>query len=306
MTANLVNLRTIQFSNRFTLLSQTMGAKLRPYVLTGTHQGKLASPTNQISPTDMTEVTERFGARDRTDVSVARRWVTPRAFEHIQLVDKFDELQMEGDIKPGLVDNAIQGAGRREDKSILEACFATSITGETAGSTAPFGTTTTANGGQNVAVAHGAAAATNLTVAKLREVVKTFITNKVDIDREQIWGVLDAKAHDSLLGETQATSLDFQTKPVLEDGRIKRFMGINFVIIQEVSTICAGTDDASGSSTGLPFFVPSGMYLGVWQDVNTQITQRHDLKLAPWQVAMDKMIGATRLEEVKVVRVWAR
>jgi hypothetical protein len=306
MTANLVNLRTIQFSNRFSLLSQTMGAKLKPYVLTGTHQGKLASPTNQISPTEMVEVTDRFAPRERNDVSVARRWVSPAAFEHVQMVDKFDELQMEGDIKPGLVDNAIQAAGRREDKSLLQAMFATAVTGETAGSTQAFGTTTTATTGQNVAVAHGAAAATSLTVAKLREVVRTFIRNKVDIDREQIWGVLDANTHDSLLGETQATSMDFNTKPVLEEGKIKRFMGINFVIIQEVNTICAGTDDASGSSTGIPFFVPSGMYLGIWQDINTVITQRHDLKLAPWQVAMDKMIGATRLEEVKVVRCWCR
>lgn len=303
---DLVTQRTIQFSTRFDLLSQTMGAKLRPYVQSGTHRGKLASPTNQISATAMTEVTDRFGPRTMTNVATARRWVMPRAFEHVQPVDKFDELQMEGDIKPGLVDNAIQAAGRREDQSILEAVFATSTIGETAGSTVAFGTTTTASGGQNVAVAHGAAAATNLTVAKLREVVKTFVINKVDIDREQIWAVLDGKAHDSLLGETQATSGDFNTKPVLEEGKIRRFMGINFVIIQEVNTICAGTDDASGSSTGIPFFVPSGLYLGIWQDTNTVISQRHDLTLAPWQVAMDKMIGATRLEEVKIVRAWCR
>jgi hypothetical protein len=304
--ADLSGLRTQQFSSRFDLLSQTMGAKLRPYLLSGTHRGKLASPTNQIAPTAMTEVTDRFGPRTPANVTLARRWVMPRAFEHVQLVDKFEELQMDGDIKPGLVDNAIQAAGRREDQSILEAVFATSTIGETAGSTVAFGTTTTASGGQNVAVATGAAAATSLTVAKLREVVKTFITNKVDIDREQIIGVLDGKTHDSLLAETQATSHDFNTKPVLEEGRIRRFMGINFVIIQEVNTICAGTDDASGTSTGIPFFVPSGMYLGIWQDINTVISQRHDLTLAPWQVAMDKMIGATRIEEAKVIRCWCR
>ena len=306
MSANLANLRTIQFSEKFQLLSQTMGGKLRPLVMTGTHQGRLASPTNQISPTDMVEVTDRFTPLERIDAAVARRWVTPRAFEHPQLVDKFDELQSLGDPKPALVENAVLAAGRREDKSILEAMFATSVTGETAGSTQAFGTTTTATTGQNVAVAHGAAAATNLTVAKLREVVRTFLRNKVDIDREQIVGVLDSKAHDSLLGETQATSFDYQTKPVLEEGRIKRFMGINFVIIEEVATICAGTDDASGTSTGIPFWVPSGAYLGIWSDLVTDISQRKDLKLQPWQVYMSKMIGATRQEEAKVVRAWCR
>lgn len=304
MTANLVQLRTIEFSNKFALLSQTMGGKLRPYALNGTHTGRLASPTNQISPIEMTEVTDRFGPRSRIDAAVARRWVTPTPYEANQLVDKFDELQSLGDPKPALVENAVLASGRREDKTLLQSVFATSVTGETAGGTAAFGTTTTANGGQNVAVATGATSSTNLTVAKLREVVKTFIRNKVDIDREQIWGCLGATAHDSLLGETQATSMDFNTKPVLEDGRIKRFMGINFVIVQEVETICAGTDDASGASVGIPFWVPSGMYLGIWSDINTVISQRNDLTLGPWQIAMDKMIGGTRLEEAKVVRCW--
>lgn len=306
MTANLVQLRTIQFSDRFALLSQTRGGFLKPRVSTGAHKGRLASPTNQVAPIEMTEVTERFAPRARIDAAVARRWVTPRPFEANQLVDTFDEMQMEGDIKPALVDNAILAAGRREDKSILEAVYATSTTGETAGSTAAFGTTITTSGGQNVSVSQGAAAATNLTVAKLREVMRTFLRNKVDVTREQIVGILDSKAHDSLLGETQATSMDFNTKPVLEEGTIRRFMGIDFVVIEEVNTICAGTDDASGSSTGIPFFVPSGMYLGIWQDINTKISQRDDLTLAPWQIAMDKMIGATRIEEVKVVRAWCR
>jgi hypothetical protein len=69
-------------------------------------------------------------------------------------------------------------------------------------------------------------------------VVKTFLQNNVDLDREQITGALNAKAHDSLLGEIQVTSMDYQTKPVLEEGRIRRFMGINFVLTEEVTNIC--------------------------------------------------------------------
>jgi hypothetical protein len=230
----------------------------------------------------------------------------PKAFEHTQPVDKFDELQMLGDPKPALVENAVQAAGRVDDKTLLQAFFADAKTGETAGSTVQFGSTTTATTGQNVAVAHGAAAAGKLTVAKLREVMRTFMRNKVDVDREQIWGVLDADNHDSLLAETQVTSLDYQTKPVLEDGKITRFMGINFLRIQEVKDYCTGTDDAAGTSVGLPFWVPSGMYRGVWQETVTNITQRTDLTLQPWQIYLSKMVGGTRLDEQKVVRCWCR
>jgi hypothetical protein len=83
-------------------------------------------------------------------------------------------------------------------------------------------------------------------------------------------------------------------------------MGIDFVLTEEVTNICSGTDDASGTSVGIPFWVASGMHLGTWIDTNTNITQRTDLKLQPWQIYMDMMIGATRIEEKKIVRVWCR
>lgn len=306
MSANLINLRTIQFSDKFALLSQQYGSRLQGLVGQGQYQGKQASPVNQVAPTAAVPVTERFTPIDRQDATFDRRWVFPLPYEHAQLVDKFDELQMLGDPKPSLVMNAANAMGRAKDDVILGAFFATAKTGELASGSAAFGTQLTTAGGQNVSVQHGASAATNLTVAKLREVVKTFLANNVDLDREQITGALDAKAHDSLLGEIQVTSMDYQTKPVLEEGRIRRFMGINFVLTEEVNKICQGTDDLGATSTGIPFWVNSGMHLGVWIDQTTNITQRTDLKLQPWQIYMDMMIGATRIEEKKVVRAWCR
>jgi hypothetical protein len=306
MSANLVNLRTIQFSDKFQLLSQQYGSRLQGLVSQGQYQGKQASPVNQVAPTAAVPVTERFTPIDRQDANFDRRWVFPLPYEHAQLVDKFDELQMLGDPKPSLVMNAANAMGRAKDDVILGAFFSTAKTGELAGSSVAWSGTLTTSAGQNVSVQQGAASPTGLTVAKLREVVKTFLQNNVDIDREQITGALNAKAHDALLGEMQITSMDYQTKPVLEEGRIRRFMGIDFVLTEEVTNICAGTDDQSGSSVGIPFWVSSGMHLGVWVDTSTNITQRTDLKLQPWQIYMDMMIGATRIEEKKIVRVWCR
>jgi hypothetical protein len=306
MSANLINLRTIQFSDKFQLLSQQYGSRLQGLVSQGQYQGKQASPVNQVAPTAAVPVTDRFTPIDRQDANFDRRWVFPLPYEHAQLVDKFDELQLLGDPKPSLVMNAANAMGRAKDDVILGGFFATAKTGELAGSSVAWNNTLTTAGGQNVSVQQGAAGATNLTVAKLREVVKTFLQNNVDIDREQITGALNAKAHDALLGEMQITSMDYQTKPVLEEGRIRRFMGINFVLTEEVTNICTGTDDQSGTSVGIPFWVSSGMHLGVWIDTNTNITQRTDLKLQPWQIYMDMMVGATRIEEKKIVRVWCR
>ena len=42
----------------------------------------------------------------------------PLPYEHAQLVDKFDELQMLGDPKPSLVMNAANAMGRAKDDVI--------------------------------------------------------------------------------------------------------------------------------------------------------------------------------------------
>jgi hypothetical protein len=87
----------------------------------GPVQGKQASPVNQVAPTAAVPVTERFTPIDRQDANFDRRWVFPLPYEHAQLVDKFDELQMLGDPKPSLVMNAANAMGRAKDDVILGA-----------------------------------------------------------------------------------------------------------------------------------------------------------------------------------------
>ena len=67
-----------------------------------------------------------------------------------------------------------------------------------------------------------------------------------------------------------------------------------------------GTDDAAGTSTQVPMWLKSGMGLGVWGDIMTDVSQRKDLTSLPWQVYVKLTIGATRLEEKKVVKIWSR
>src|SRR3954467_13653417 len=146
MSANLINLRTIQFTDKFALLSQQYGSRLQGTVGTGSYTGKQASPVNQVRPTAAVPVTERFTAIERQDATFDRRWVFPLPYEHAQLVDKFDELQMLGDPKPSLVMNAANAMGRAKDDVILAAFFGAAKTGELAGSSSAFGTTLTSAG----------------------------------------------------------------------------------------------------------------------------------------------------------------
>lgn len=290
MSINLPNHYVHQFANNIQLKLQQKGSKLMPYVSSGPHVGEQASIVDQFSKIEMQEVIGKFSPINRTDAVADRRWVAPSKFDLAQMIDSFDKLQILTDPESAYVQNAVNAAGRKYDDLILDAIFGTAKTGK-------LGTTsTTFPGGQQVGVSHGAAAATGLTVAKLREAKKRLMAAEVDVESDPLTCIVTAAQHDNLLAEAQVISLDYNEKPVMKEGLITRFLGINLIHCERV--------DLDGSSyRRVPVFAKSGMYLGKWNEMTTDISQRKDLSGHPWQAYVYMMAGATRLEEEKIVEI---
>lgn len=290
MSANLPSFYVQQFATNIQLLLQQKGSNLRPFVMSGSHVGKQASPVDQIGAVSMQPVTGRFQPIGRVDASVDRRWVFPSDFDLNQLIDSFDKLRLLTDPQSHYVQNAVNAAGRQLDDLILAAVSGTATTGGNAQNSTAF------LAGNIVANNFGASAATGLTVAKLREGKRILMKNQVDIKNDQIVCVVNAQAHDNLLAEAQVISMDYNDKPVLVDGIVKRFLGIDFVYCER--TLINGSSDNI-----IPLYAKSGLYLGMWNDMATKISQRDDLQGLPWQAYVYMTAGATRLEEKKVVQL---
>jgi hypothetical protein len=80
MSANLVNLRTIQFSDKFSCSRSSTAPASRALVGQGQyHRQAGVSPVNQVAPTAAVPVTERFTPIDRQDATFDRRWVSSRS-----------------------------------------------------------------------------------------------------------------------------------------------------------------------------------------------------------------------------------
>lgn len=286
-----------QYSANIQLLLQQKGSKLRGSVMTGSHVGKQASPVDQIGAITAQKVTTRFGPMGRVDAPTDRRWVFPIDYDLPQLIDSFDKLRLLADPASSYVQNSTYAMGRAQDDEIIAAFFADAKTGESGGTTTSFATST-----QTVGVSTGGTTS-NMNVAKLRAAKKILMANEVDLDNDPIYCIITADEHDALLNEIQVVSTDFNSKPVLVDGKVTQFLGINFIHCERLQT---GTDDASGTSTMVPMYARSGMYLGMWNDISTDISQRKDLQGLPWQAYAYGSFGATRLEEKKIVRIWCR
>ncbi|TXG77637.1 hypothetical protein E6Q11_02590 [Candidatus Dojkabacteria bacterium] len=290
MSVNAPTFFVSQFASNIQLLLQQRGSKVRPYVMTGSHVGKQASPVDQVGSVAMQLVTSRFQPIGRVDALLDRRWVFPSDYDLNQLIDSFDKLKMLLDPKSSYVQNAVFAAGRTMDDLIIDAFFGTAKTGETGA------TSTTFPAANQVAVNFGATGNTGLTVAKLREAKRLLMSFEVDLDSDPITALVTSKQHDNLLAEAQVISTDFNERPVLVDGKVTRFLGINIVH-------CERLDNDTTPYRRIPVFAKSGMYLGIWEDIKTDISQRKDIQSLPWQCYVQMSAGATRLEENKVIEI---
>lgn len=301
MSANLPTHYVKQWANTIELLTQQMQSKLQSTVDSGSnHYGEQASPVDQFGQVEAIENTERFAPMPRVDAPADRRWINPRNWDLPQLVDKNDLLRTLNDPKSKLAQNAVAAFNRRKDITILEALGGINLTGKD-------GTTQTSLPATQVVGVNTGGTATPVNVAKMRAAKRILMANDVDVDGEQLFFVLNSKAHDSLLAEVQVTSKDYNEtrdgKPVMVEGKIARFMGFDIIHCERVLN---GTDDQAGTSDSCFAYAKSGVYLGTWADITTDIRERPDLRAIPYQIYTKMTIGATRLDEKKVVRVWSR
>jgi len=292
MSVNLPTFYVNQYATNVQLLLQQKGSKLRPHVMSGSHVGQQASPVDQIGAVVMQPVTQRFAPIGRVDASTDRRWVFPSDFDLPQMIDSFDKLRLLIDPQSHYVTNAVHAAGRQYDDLLIAAQSGTAKTGVSGA------TSTVRLSGNDVAVNFASSSDVGLTVAKIREGKRLLMKNQVDLESDEIVCVVNAQLHDNLLAETQIISMDFNDKPVLVDGIVKRFLGVNFVYCERLILDATDTD-----ATLCPMFAKSGMYLGIWNDMATDISQRKDISGLPWQTYLYMTAGATRLEEKKVVTI---
>lgn len=286
-----------QFSSNIQLKLQQKGSRLRSAVMTGNHIGTQASPVDQFGAIAANKVTGRYNPMQRIDAPTDRRWVFPVDYDLPQLIDSFDKLRMLIDPMSSYVTNAVYALGRAMDQEVLNGLTGTNFTGVSGASS------TVLPSANVVSVQQGSASPTNLTVAKLRAAKKFLLQSEVDLDSDTIYCAINAANHDSLLSEVQIINTDYNDKPVLVEGRIQRFLGIEFIHTELLST---GTDDQAGTSTAVPMWAKSGAYLGLWADMATDISQRKDLQGLPYQAYVYGTFGGTRLEENKVTKIWAR
>lgn len=286
-----------QYATNISMLLQQQGSRLRSSVTEHSLVGKAASILEQFGLVSPVKNQGRHTDTPLISTPQDKRWVYPTDYDWADLIDNQDRLRMLIDPAGPYTQAGMMALGRAMDDEIINGMFGTNNTGEN-GSTG-----VAVPAGQIVAATVGSTGNTGLNVAKLRAAKKLLMQAEVDIDNDMLYCGITATQHDNLLNEVQAISLDYTDRPVLVEGRIRSFMGFNFIHTERIP---GGLSYQGPIATGGLYYVPiwckSGVALGMWNDVQASVDRRPD-KRNSWQVYVTGTFGGTRLEEKRFVQV---
>ncbi len=227
--------------------------------------------------------TSRHADTPLVETPHSRRMVTMSDYEYADLIDDQDKVRLLVDPTSTYSRAAAAAMGRAMDDVIITAALGTANTGKD-------GSTSTAlPSGQKIA--HGSA---GLTIAKLVSAKELLDAASVDPSIPR-YIVVSPKQISDLLNNTTVTSSDFNTVKALAQGEINSFVGFQFIVSNRLNT-------DSNSDRQVIAFASDGIKLAVGKEPAARIDERAD-KSYSTQVYYCQSIGATRMEEEKVVEI---
>lgn len=273
-----------QFEATIAHLVQQKQSKLRMSVKVDTDFVGEFKFYDQLGKSDMVEKVTRHQDTPIIDPDHQRRRITKRDFIHNTLFDKEDQLAMIVDPKSSYAENASFAAGRTMDDRIIEAYDGTAKAGKEGGTDVPFDS--------NFQVAAGGV---GMTKNKLISAMQ--LLDDEDVEEDNRFLALTPEQVGDLLKTTEATSSDFNTVKALVDGSLKTWIGFNFIKISSQRL------QVNGAGARLTYaYHKAAIQLAIQKEASARIDERPDKNYA-WQVFLNMSIGATRLEEKRIVEI---
>lgn len=302
MSELLYKLFTEEFKTNMELLLQQRSSLLRPHVTSdASYRGQYARVINQLNVVEFKAPSGKFAPLDQQNPDFAARWISPQDMELTLRIDSFDLLKTIVDPKGQYSMAVSAAAGRFWDDLILTNAVGTANVGT---GTSATGTTEAWSTSYDVAdTFDDGSTSTGLTPAKLIEANRILRHAHAFDDPSDEAGkvlVIGSTAEANLMSQVQVVDADYAAgmlgQPLINgsmNGR--RFLGWNLVVSERLPY-------ASSVRTCIGW-VPSGIHLGIWQDMMVRVDQAIWLSSQPYQLYAKLSAGVTRTQLGKVVKV---
>ena len=276
-----------QYGSNVQLLSQQKGSRLRKCVREEPQVGKNGF-YDQIGATTARKRTERHGDTPLISTPHSRRRVTLVDYDWADLIDDLDKVKMLIDPESAYAKNAAFAMGRAMDDDIITAMTATAYTGETGATAVTFPAS------QQIDISG------TITVPHLVQAKEMLDAAEVDEDMQRYF-MCPSNIITDLLAVTLVTSADYNAVKALVEGKIDTYLGFKFKRSERLPLDRTTTGAASGDRSCFAW-VEDGVLLAMGKEPVPRIDERADKNYST-QVYYSQAIGATRMEEKKVVEV---
>lgn len=281
------------FTQNVEMLVQKSGSILFPTFSHGVYKGESAEVVKQFGPT----VARRGDNSRHGDTPIMttprdQRWVFPEVVDWGDLFDRNDLMKQLIDPTSPITTNAKNAVGRALDEIGIEAFFGDAKTGKNGGTTTQFDDTN-----MLVDVDVGSNAATGMNVAKIIRGRRLLRAQYAITATDDLHVALASQQEEELFNDDRFVNTRYRRSAVLEDADSNEFFRCHFHYLEELPY-----DPAHATYRWCPMWVQSGMHFGMWENLTVEIGKNPNKKFN-WQLYIWQRLGATRVQEKKVVKI---
>jgi len=281
------NLMKIQFSDMIHVKSQQVRARMRDSVQVKQIAGDVFA-YDGLGDVEAKEVLARHQAVAFSDIDHTRRKMSRRRFEITLPIDASDIrgtlLNPQGDYAMACV----RAMERVFDRIVIEALFATVLTGRDFDTSVSFAT----DGGLTVAATGG------VTYETLLEGKENFIDHEVgtDMPEDFVMGIT-GEEHTALMKENELVSGDYSRQFVVDKGEMQ--MAAGFQLKKFAGSITRPMLSVSAAVRSCFMASKRGVCVGISKEMSVSVDKRPDL-VETSQVQIIYELGAVRTEGLLV------
>jgi len=292
---------TTQFGMNWEFLVQQMESRLREYVTVDSVQGK-EKTYNQIGTSTARLITTRNGPTVPNNETYDKRWLRLQPFESVTHFDEWDDQLLGQVVLPTseTVRSHAMAFNRKCDELIIDALGGTVYTGATGTTAQTLDSTAVAVDYKDLTSTSGGGTDYNLTIQKLVRARQILEEAEAFDPRygDQLCIAVSANQIAGLLSDAiEVQSSDFSAIKALYDGQIDTYAGFKFIRTELLDSSTEGV-----AARDCFAWVKSGIVLGFGNERSVRMAIRDDLS-ETLQIRSKMLLGTTRLQEEKVVRI---
>lgn len=278
MADSAVNIYAKEFSDNIMLLLAQKGTKMMNYVMLRNKIKGDRFTQERMGTWAMSTKSQGVQSTPQNDPGYTRRTCVLTTYNDARTLAHDDNLKTVVEVTSPWVERAVDTYGKQIDVVVYAALGGDALAGRDAG------TTVALPAGQKLATVAGEVLDTDFIVD-----VKTKL-DAADVPEGDRYVMIHPEDLNAMLKDTTLTSSDYNSIKALVKGDFDTWMGFKWI-------------STTAATQGVCYFYhKSGIVLGMNETPKVRIDERKDLSYAT-QIYYELNIGATRLEEERVVEV---